>query len=212
MLHKAILETALLAAEEPLPLGELTKLFAGDLDSEAIPAMLEEIKSDWNGKGIELVEVASGWRFRTRPEFQKYLDRLSPEKPARYSRAVLETLAVIAYRQPVTRGDIEEIRGVSVSGHILKALEARGWVEVVGQRETPGRPSLYATTPTFLDDLNLSTLDELPSLEQLPSLLAEHTMAANTRALSEEEPVNQESQPPLSFEDSEASTRYVALP
>ena len=206
MLHKAILETALLVAEEPLPIAQLKKLFDGDIDGQAIPRMLEEIRNDWSGKGIELVEVASGWRFRTRPELQSYLNRLSPDKPPRYSRAVLETLAVIAYRQPVTRGDIEEIRGVSVSSQVLKTLEARGWIEIIGERETPGRPSLYATTASFLNDLNLLSLAQLPSLEQLPSLLAES--AADKRAGSED----LDEQPDFSFEAEEEQGRLVALP
>jgi segregation and condensation protein B len=210
MLHKAILETALLIAEEPLAVAQLKKLFDEEIGANAIANLLEEIRNDWNGKGIELVEVASGWRFCTRPELQKYLERLHPEKPPRYSRAVLETLAVVAYRQPVTRGDIEEIRGVSVSSQVLKALEARGWIEVVGQRETPGRPLLYATTPAFLDDLNLSALDQLPPIEQLPSLLAEPESPV-ARSNGSRENSGEEMQPPL-FETREAVAEIAALP
>ncbi len=167
---KLILETALLSSQEPLPLAELKKLFENELDSETLRKLLDELRQDWYGKGIELVNVASGWRFRAKPEYQIYLDRLNPEKPPRYSRAAMETLAIIAYRQPVTRGDIEQIRGVSVSTHVIKVLEDRGWIDVVGHRETPGRPALYATTKTFLDDLNLLSLEELPPLEDIGSL------------------------------------------
>ena len=168
---KRILETALLTSTEPLPLSELKKLFDEDLSTEILRRLLEELRNDWEGKGVELVNVASGWRFHARPEMQRFLDRLNPQKPPRYSRAVLETLAIIAYRQPVTRGDIEEIRGVSVSSQILKALEARGWIGAVGHRDVPGRPVLYATTACFLNDLNLRSLEELPPLEELGSLI-----------------------------------------
>jgi segregation and condensation protein B len=167
---KLILETVLLSSQEPLPLDELKKLFENELDSETLRKLLDELRQDWYGKGIELVTVASGWRFRAKPEYQIYLDRLNPEKPPRYSRAAMETLAIIAYRQPVTRGDIEQIRGVSVSTHLIKVLEDRGWIDVVGHRETPGRPALYATTKTFLDDLNLRSLEELPPLEDIGNL------------------------------------------
>lgn len=168
---KRILETALLTSTEPLPLSELKKMFDEDLSTEILRRLLEELRNDWEGKGVELVNVASGWRFHARPEMQRFLDRLNPQKPPRYSRAVLETLAIIAYRQPVTRGDIEEIRGVSVSSPILKALEARGWIGAVGHRDVPGRPVLYATTACFLNDLNLRSLEELPPLEELGSLI-----------------------------------------
>ncbi|MEK6592564.1 MAG: SMC-Scp complex subunit ScpB [Pseudomonadota bacterium] len=168
---KMVLETALLASQEPLALADLKKLFDDDLGNETLRKVLEDLRTDWEGRGVELVNVASGWYFRTRPEYQKFLDRLSPQKPPRYSRAVLETLAIIAYRQPVTRGDIEEIRGVVVSGNIIKTLEARGWIDVVGHREVPGRPALYATTRSFLDDLNLRSLEELPPLEDLGALV-----------------------------------------
>src|SRR5919202_1025043 len=168
---KKILETALLTSSEPLALSDLKKLFDEEIDSETLRKVLDQLRADWEGRGIELVSVASGWRFRARPESQKFLDRLEPQKPPKYSRAVLETLAIIAYRQPVTRGDIEEIRGVTVSSNILKSLEARGWIEVVGHREVPGRPQLYATTKSFLDDLNLRSLEELPPLDDLGSLV-----------------------------------------
>src|ERR671932_6689 len=164
---KKILETALLTSSEPLALSDLKKLFDEEIDSETLRKVLDQLRADWEGRGIELVSVASGWRFRARPESQKFLDRLEPQKPPRYSRAVLETLAIIAYRQPVTRGDIEDIRGVTVSSNILKSLEARGWIDVVGHREVPGRPALYATTKTFLDDLNLRSLSELPQLAEI---------------------------------------------
>ncbi|MGD9788912.1 MAG: SMC-Scp complex subunit ScpB [Sulfuricellaceae bacterium] len=163
---KLILETALLTAGEPMTVSELKKLFDEDIAADALRKVLEELRQDWTGRGVELTLVASGWRFQARPEYQKYLDRLSPEKPPKYSRAVLETLAIIAYKQPVTRGDIEEIRGVTVSSQILKTLEERGWIDVVGHREVPGRPALYATTKGFLDDLNLRSLSELPPLEE----------------------------------------------
>jgi segregation and condensation protein B len=168
---KIIFETALLTSAEPLPLSELKKLGDMPLDNRQVNMLLEEIALDWQDRGVELTQVASGWRFRARPQMQPYLDRLNPQKPARYSRAVLETLAIIAYHQPVTRGDIEEIRGVAVSSQILKTLEARGWIEVVGTRDTPGRPELFATTRQLLDDLNLRALQELPTLQQIGSSL-----------------------------------------
>jgi segregation and condensation protein B len=168
---KLVLETVLLASQEPVALPELKKLLDEDVSNDTLRRVLEDLRSDWQGRGVELTHVASGWCFRTRPEFQPYMDRLNPQKPPRYSRAVLETLAIIAYKQPVTRGDIEEIRGVVVSTNIIRALEARGWIDVVGHREVPGRPALYATTRAFLDDLNLRTLEELPPLDDLDSLV-----------------------------------------
>jgi segregation and condensation protein B len=168
---KTVLETALLVSQEPLPLVELKKLFDEEPSNDALRRALEELKCDWQDRGVELSQVASGWRFRARPEYQRLIDRLNPPKAPRYSRAVLETLAIIAYRQPVTRGDIEEIRGVVVSANIIRALEARGWVEIVGHKEVPGRPELLATTRTFLDDLNLASLQELPALDDLDSLV-----------------------------------------
>ncbi len=174
---KRILETALLVSPEPMMLPELKKLFDQDLGNETLRKVLEDLRADWDGKGVELTCVASGWRFRARPEYQKHLDRLNPQKPPKYSRAVLETLAIIAYKQPVTRGDIEDIRGVTVSSNILKSLEARGWIDVVGHREVPGRPALYATTKAFLDDLNLRSLEELPALDDLGALVEQGTTA-----------------------------------
>lgn len=167
---KTILETALLVSQEPLTPHQLGKLFDEAPGAETLRKLLDELRSDWSGRGVELVSVAGGWRFQSRPEYQKYLDRLNPEKPPRYSRAVLETLAIIAYRQPVTRGDIEEIRGVAVSTQVIRTLEERGWIDAIGHREVPGRPALLATTRKFLDDLNLRTLNELPPLEELAAL------------------------------------------
>ena len=164
---KSILVAALLVAGEPLSAAQLAKLFDPPLEQDAIRRLLEEIRDAWAARSVELTQVASGWRFRAKPELQPYLDRLTPEKPPRYSRAAMETLAIIAYQQPVTRGDIESIRGVAVSTYIIKTLEDRQWIEVVGHRETPGRPALYATTKQFLDDLNLRSLSELPPLAQL---------------------------------------------
>jgi segregation and condensation protein B len=168
---KRVLETALLTSSEPLSLAELKKLADTMLDNRQLEALLEELVQDWQGRGVELSRVSSGWRFRAKPEMQQYLDRLNPQKPPRYSRAVLETLAIIAYHQPVTRGDIEEIRGVAVSAQILKTLETRGWVEVVGTRDAPGKPELFATTKQLLDDLNLRALQELPSLQEIGALM-----------------------------------------
>lgn len=168
---KRVLETALLTSAEPLSLAELKKLGDTSLDNRQLESLLEELVQDWQGRGVELCRVANGWRFRAKPEMQRYLDRLNPQKPPRYSRAVLETLAIIAYHQPVTRGDIEDIRGVAVSAQILKTLETRGWVEVVGTRDTPGKPELFATTRQLLDDLNLRALQELPSLQEIGALL-----------------------------------------
>jgi segregation and condensation protein B len=164
---KSILEAALLVAGEPLSAAQLAKLFDPPLEQDVIRRLLEEMRSAWAARSVELTQVASGWRFRAKPELQPYLDRLAPEKPPRYSRAAMETLAIIAYQQPVTRGDIESIRGVAVSTHVIKTLEDRQWIEVVGHRETPGRPALYATTKQFLDDLNLRSLSELPPLAEL---------------------------------------------
>ena len=162
---KRVLETALICASQPLTLRELRSLFADELGADTVRSLLDELSRDWEGKGVELVVLASGWRFQSRPELREYLDRLHPEKPPRYSRAVLETLAIIAYRQPVTRGDIEDIRGVVVASQIVKQLEDRGWIEAIGHRETPGRPALYATTKSFLDDLGLASLEQLPALD-----------------------------------------------
>jgi segregation and condensation protein B len=168
---KIILEAALLAAQEPLPISELRKMFEEDIDAETLRKLLEELRESWTDRGVELVATASGWRFQTRASLQKFLERIHPERAPRYSRAVLETLAIIAYRQPVTRGDIENVRGVSVSTEVIRRLEDRNWVEVVGHKEVPGRPALYATTKTFLDDLGLRTLEELPPLEDIVKTL-----------------------------------------
>ncbi|MGU7769366.1 SMC-Scp complex subunit ScpB [Burkholderia sp. MR1-5-21] len=163
---KIVLETALICAQEPLKLGDLRKLFADSVSADTVRTLLEDLKQEWSGRGVELVALASGWRFQSKPAMRSFLDRLHPEKPPKYSRAVLETLAIIAYRQPVTRGDIEEIRGVTVNTQVVKQLEDRGWIEVIGHRDVPGRPALYATTKQFLDDLGLKALDDLPMLEQ----------------------------------------------
>ena len=176
---KHVLEAALLCAGEPMTLRDMAALFDDQTDGDSIRSLLDELARDWEGRSVELVSLASGWRFQTRAEVNGVLERLHPEKPARYSRAAMETLAIIAYRQPVTRGDIEDIRGVTVSGPIIKQLEDRGWVEAIGTREAPGRPSLYATTRQFLDDLGLARLDQLPALDgpigaaPTPDLLAQ---------------------------------------
>ncbi|MBN3724353.1 SMC-Scp complex subunit ScpB [Burkholderia sp. Ac-20379] len=178
---KIVLETALICAQEPLKLGDLRKLFADSVSADTVRTLLEELKEAWSGRGVELVALATGWRFQSKPAMRVYLDRLHPEKPPKYSRAVLETLAIIAYRQPVTRGDIEEIRGVTVNTQVVKQLEDRSWIEVIGHRDVPGRPALYATTKQFLDDLGLKALDDLPALEEPAahleaSLLAQASM------------------------------------
>jgi len=182
--YKRVLETALLVAAEPLPLAELKKLFDQEFDDETWRTLLDDLRRDWAERGVELVQLASGWRFQTRPEFQSYLDRLKNDKPPKYSRAVMETLAIIAYRQPVTRGDIEDVRGVAVSPNILKTLEGRGWIDAVGHRDAPGRPALYATTRRFLDDLGLRSLTELPPLTEI-----ERVMDLGQAAISETAPV-----------------------
>ncbi|MBK7474051.1 MAG: SMC-Scp complex subunit ScpB [Betaproteobacteria bacterium] len=164
---KQVLETALLTSLEPLSPAQMGKLFEPALHGDLVRRMLEELRADWTGRGVELVQVATGWRFQSRREMQSFLDRLSPEKPPRYTRSAMETLAIIAYRQPVTRGDIEAIRGVVVATEVLRRMEERQWIEVVGHREAPGRPALYATTKTFLDDLGLRSLSELPPLADL---------------------------------------------
>lgn len=166
---KRVLEAALICAGQPLPLRDLRVLFDDQIGPDTLRQLLQELSQDWSGRGVELVAVSTGWRFQSRPEIRNYLDRLNPEKPPRYSRAVLETLAIIAYRQPVTRGDIEDIRGVVVSSQIIKQLEDRNWVEVIGHRDAPGRPALYATTRQFLDDLGLQSLDQLPLLDGAPA-------------------------------------------
>ena len=195
---KGILEAALLVAGEAVTVAELAKLFEPPLPADTIRKVLDDLRRDWQGRKVELVQVASGWRFQGVPAVQTYLDRLSPEKPPRYSRAVMETLAIIAYQQPVTRGDIEAIRGVAVSTNVIKTLEDRQWVEIVGHRETPGRPALYATTKIFLDDLGLRSLAELPPLAELdtshllempdaPTKAAEAALALATPLLGNDE-------------------------
>jgi len=185
---KRILEAALLASQEPLGIAELKQLFNGELGADTLKRLLAELREEWRDRAVELVSLASGWRFQTRPEFQPYVGRLFPEKAPRYSRAVMETLAIIAYRQPVTRGDIEDIRGVTVSTQIVQTLENRGWIDAVGHRETPGRPALYATTRKFLDDLGLRSLEELPPLEEIAKTLALEAVAitAVTEAVARE--------------------------
>ena len=193
---KKVLETALLCAREPMTVHALKKLFVDvdddgealgeGVETEQIRLALEELKGDWAGRGIELVNTASGWRFQSRPEMKAYLDRLNPEKPPRYSRATLETLAIIAYRQPVTRGDIEEIRGVAVNSQIVKSLEDRGWIDVVGHREVPGRPALLGTTKAFLDDLGLASLAQLPPLQQVADMGAERSLEVLEAALKQQ--------------------------
>ena len=162
---KVVLEAALLTSELPLSVAELRRLFNDELNADTIRVLLDELRTDWSGRGVELAALATGWRFQSAPLMRPYLERLNPERPPKYSRAVLETLAIIAYRQPVTRGDIEEIRGVTVSTNVIKTLEDRGWIEVIGHREALGRPALFATTRDFLDDLGLRSLEELPALE-----------------------------------------------
>ena len=162
---KRVLETALICSQQPMPVRDMRSLFNDSLGADTLKSLLEELKCEWSNKGVELVSVASGWRFQSRPEMREFLDRLHPEKPPRYTRATLETLAIIAYRQPVTRGDMEDIRGVTINSLLIKQLEDRGWVEVIGHREAAGRPALYATTRQFLDDLGLQSLDQLPLLD-----------------------------------------------
>lgn len=210
---KKVLETALLCAHEPLSLGDLKKLFVGhgaqesEFDGESIKSMLDELRVEWVDKGVEIVSLSTGWRFQSRPEMKVYLDRLNPEKPPKYSRATLETLAIIAYRQPVTRGDIEEIRGVTVSSHTVKTLEDRGWIESIGHRDVPGRPSLFATTRHFLDDLGLSSLDQLPSLQKVGGDAAHDEALAlldmNLQAVAD--------QTAIDFESSDRETTRIAV-
>ena len=198
---KGILEAALLVAGEPVAIAQLSKLFDPPLEADVIRKLLEDLRASWADRSVELAQVASGWRFQARPEIQPYLERLSPEKPPHYSRAAMETLAIIAYQQPVTRGDIEAIRGVQVSTNVIKTLEDRQWIEAVGHRETPGRPALYATTKNFLDDLGLRSLAELPPLAELdtshllelpdaPAKAAEAELALASPLLDTAEPLS----------------------
>jgi len=168
---KRLIEAALLSSPEPVSVNDLKRLFDNQIDVDTLRKLLDDLREDWSGRAIELVNLASGWRFQTRPEFQQFADKLNPDKTPKYSRAVMETLSIIAYRQPVTRGDIEDIRGVGVSTQIVQTLESRGWIDVVGHRDTPGRPALYATTKAFLDDLGLRSLQELPPLDEIARTL-----------------------------------------
>ena len=192
---KRILEAALLAAPEPLAVADLKRLFDEELAADVLKRLLGELREEWQDRAVELVQLASGWRFQTRPEFQPFVEKLQPEKPPKYSRAVMETLAIIAYRQPVTRGDIEDVRGVVVSTQIVQSLEARGWIDIVGHRETPGRPALYATTKKFLDDLGLRTLEELPPLEEIAQTLQLEPAPAQAAAAPVAEDAADGSQP-----------------
>ena len=171
---KRILETALICAQQPLQVRDMRVLFDEEIGADTLKTILLELQQDWAFKGVELINVATGWRFQSRPEMREYLDRLTPEKPPKYTRAVLETLAIIAYRQPATRGDMEDIRGVTINALILKQLEDRGWVEVIGHRESVGRPALFATTKQFLDDMGITSLDQLPELGPLQEQVLEH--------------------------------------
>lgn len=192
---KRIIEAALLSAQEPLSLAELKKLFEEELGADTLRRLLDELREDWSERAVELVNTASGWRFQTRPEFQPFIERLNPDKRPRYSRAVMETLSIIAYRQPVTRGDVEDIRGVTVSAQIIQTLESRGWIDVVGHRDTPGRPALYATTKSFLDDLGLLSLQELPPLEEIARTLE---LEPATAQPASNEPANEPDAPAAS--------------
>ncbi len=228
---KRVLETALICSQQPLPLRDMRVLFNDALGADTLKTLLEDLTNDWSGRGVELVCVASGWRFQSRPEMREYLDRLHPEKPPRYTRATLETLAIIAYRQPVTRGDMEDIRGVTINSLLIKQLEDRGWVEVIGHRETAGRPALYATTRQFLDDLGLQRLDQLPSLEggvaqegafgdlthgveealALPELVADMPIEASSQMdmqldSAQPDPMQPDSEPPISLSTMNGST------
>jgi segregation and condensation protein B len=214
---KRVLETALICASQPMPLREMRSLFADELGADTLRALLDELTRDWEDRGVELVALAQGWRFQSRPEMREYLDRLNPEKPPKYSRAVMETLAIIAYRQPVTRGDIEDIRGVTVASQIIKQLEDRGWVEAIGYREAPGRPALLATTRQFLDDLGLASLEQLPLLdgtgggvmltEALPAQpsLIDPQAALELDSVTEPAPL-----PPVDAPEAEAATEPLA--
>ena len=187
-----IIEAALLSSQEPLSLADLKRLFENEIGPDTLRRLLDELRQAWSGRAVELVNTASGWRFQTRPEFQPFVERLNPDKRPRYSRAVMETLSIIAYRQPVTRGDVEDIRGVAVSAQIIQTLESRGWIDVVGHRDTPGRPALYATTKSFLDDLGLLSLQELPPLEEIARTLQ---LEPATSQPASNEPANEPAAP-----------------
>ena len=212
---KRVLETALICSQQPLQIRELRALFDDAVGAETVKHMLDALRLDWSQRGVELVQVASGWRFQSRPEMREFLDRLNPEKPPRYSRATLETLAIIAYRQPVTRGDMEDIRGVTINSMIIRQLEDRGWVEVIGHREAPGRPALFATTRQFLDDLGIGSLDQLPLQNQAPSgvdmfesLKQDDTDVANLAAHAAVE-VNAADAPDVDAEELPGSRRAI---
>ncbi len=192
---KRVLETALICASQPLPLRDMRVLFADEVGADTLRSLLDDLTREWEDRGVELVALSTGWRLQSRPEMREYLDRLNPEKPPKYSRAVMETLAIIAYRQPVTRGDIEDIRGVTVASQIIKQLEDRGWVDAIGYRESPGRPALFATTKQFLDDLGLASLEQLPLLagaapdvEQLADAVSQQGSLLDSAAEPSEEP------------------------
>ncbi len=192
---KRVLETALICAQQPLSLRELRSLFDDQVGPDTIRGLLDELTLDWDGRGVELVALASGWRFQSRPEMRSYLDRLHPERPPKYSRAAMETLAIVAYRQPVTRGDIEDIRGVTVSSQIVKQLEERGWIESIGYREAAGRPALYATTRQFLDDLGLSSLVQLPIIDGTPTAQSLDGLQASLLTIGSQDTLPLDEQP-----------------
>ena len=200
---RRVLETALICSQQPLSVREMRMLFDDELGADTLKALLEDLQNEWTQRGVELVQVASGWRFQSRPAMREYLDRLHPEKPPRYTRAVLETLAIIAYRQPVTRGDMEDIRGVTINALILKQLEDRGWIEVIGHREAPGRPALFATTRQFLDDLGLASLDQLPVLE---------SPAQQAQLLASLESPDDQAQPSLAIESTAEANALEPAP
>ncbi len=222
---KRVLETALICAQQPLPLRELRLLFDEQLGADTLRSLLDELMQDWQGRGVELVALASGWRFQSRPDLRPWLDRLHPEKPPKYSRATLETLAIIAYRQPVTRGDIEDIRGVTVNSQLLKQLEDRGWVESIGHRETPGRPALFATTRQFLDDLGLASLEQLPAIDgtQMAAVVGEAVPGqaclldngesdASGEAANADAELDAEAASPAALEDERAAAESASAP
>lgn len=205
---KKVLETALLCSHEPLSLNDMKKLYGeyaehDGFDNDTLRTLLDELRADWAGKGIEIVGLPTGWRFQSRPEMKIYLERLNPEKPPRYSRATMETLAIIAYRQPVTRGDIEEIRGVTVNSQTIKMLEDRGWIDVIGHRDVPGRPALFATTKQFLSDLGLASLDQLPALQSVANEVTEGALL-ESQALSIQAAMEPSATPPAELRNEDA--------
>src|SRR5712691_7768265 len=203
---KIVLEAALLAAQEPLPISELRKMFEEEIGADTIRRLLEELREAWKDRGVELAATAGGWRFQTRASYQKFLERIHQERAPRYSRAVLETLAIIAYRQPVTRGDIESVRGVSVSTEVIRRLEERNWIEVLGHKEVPGRPALYGTTRIFLDDLGLRSLEELPPLEDIAKTLE---LTQTPPPVSQPKPASQSEPASQAAPDEPATARAV---